>query len=30
MGWRLTAAQDAAIEAAIAARGKAEARRLFT
>jgi aryl-alcohol dehydrogenase-like predicted oxidoreductase len=29
MGWRLTAEQDAAIEAAIAARGKAEARRLF-
>jgi aryl-alcohol dehydrogenase-like predicted oxidoreductase len=29
MGWRLTPDQDAAIEAAIAARGKAEARRLF-
>jgi aryl-alcohol dehydrogenase-like predicted oxidoreductase len=30
MGWRLTPEQDAAIERAIAARGKAEARRLFT
>jgi aryl-alcohol dehydrogenase-like predicted oxidoreductase len=29
MGWRLTAEQDAAVEAAITARGKAEARRLF-
>lgn len=29
MGWRLTPAQHAAVEAAIAARGNAEARRLF-
>lgn len=29
MGWRLTAEQNAAVERAIAARGKAEAKRLF-
>jgi aryl-alcohol dehydrogenase-like predicted oxidoreductase len=29
MGWRLTAEQHSAVDAAIAARGKAEAKRLF-